>query len=187
MFWTDTEKPLVSSGAMDGSGSVTNLPSSGLNGPWAITLVRPAPPGDPYDSWKIVNFTSEDLAAPLKEASIWGDDADPDSDGNSNLLEYVQGSDPNSPLVLVETMTINTGEKVQLVLRVRTDDPALNSTLESTVDLASAQRHLDHQRCTQHQRHQQERQQPPHRRPSGSRQERRIPAPLRRPRPRRLL
>jgi hypothetical protein len=44
----------------------------------------------PYDEWKAANFT----AAELNDPSISGDNADPDGDGRSNLLEYAMGSNP---------------------------------------------------------------------------------------------
>ena len=50
--------------------------------------------GDPepggYAAWKQTRFTSAELAAP----AISGDDADPDSDGRVNLLEYAFATDP---------------------------------------------------------------------------------------------
>ena len=44
----------------------------------------------PYDVWKAANFT----AAELLDPNISGDDADPDGDGRSNILEYALGSNP---------------------------------------------------------------------------------------------
>lgn len=43
-----------------------------------------------YAAWKQTRFTSTELAAP----AISGDDADPDSDGRVNLLEYAFATDP---------------------------------------------------------------------------------------------
>ena len=47
--------------------------------------------GSPYEAWRENNFSVEDLADDL----ISGFDADTDSDGLSNLLEYALGGDPN--------------------------------------------------------------------------------------------
>jgi hypothetical protein len=44
----------------------------------------------PYEAWKAANFT----AAELNDPAISGDDADPDGDGRSNLLEYALGGNP---------------------------------------------------------------------------------------------
>ncbi|MEN8774870.1 MAG: hypothetical protein ABF379_05925 [Akkermansiaceae bacterium] len=139
MYWTDTETQLIGSSSMDGSGSSTSLASTGLDGPWAIDLVRPVPLVDPYDAWQRDHFSDEDLADFAKELTLWGDDADPDSDGATNILEYAQGTDPNSLVVSSNTMSIASGEKVQVIFRMRSDDPDLDFTLEATKDLS-----LDH-------------------------------------------
>lgn len=48
----------------------------------------------PVDFWRIGNFTSIDLDNPGLEASVWGDTANPDTDGQNNLLEYATGTAP---------------------------------------------------------------------------------------------
>lgn len=136
MYWTDTETQLIGSGSMDESGSTTSLASTGLDGPWAIDLVRPVPLADPYDAWQRDHFSDEDLADPAKELTVWGDDADPDGDGAANILEYAQGTDPNSPVVSSNTMSVTSGEKVQVVFRMRSDDPDLDFALEAIDDLS---------------------------------------------------
>ncbi len=45
-----------------------------------------------YETWKLGQFTASELADPL----IGGDDADPDHDGISNLMEFVLGGLPKS-------------------------------------------------------------------------------------------
>ncbi len=47
-----------------------------------------------YQLWRSGFFTPEQLADPGLEATLWGDDADPDGDGWSNFLEYAMGTDP---------------------------------------------------------------------------------------------
>lgn len=48
----------------------------------------------PVQGWRSEHFTEEELANPALEATVWGNDADPDGDGSSNLLEYANGRDP---------------------------------------------------------------------------------------------
>lgn len=137
MYWTDTETELIGSSSMDGSGSTTSLASTGLDGPWAIDLVRPVPLGDPLDAWRDDHFSSEDLADPSKEETVWGGNADPDGDGVPNVMEYARGTDPNSPAVSPGTISFESGEKVRITFRMRADDPELNFVWEATDDLSS--------------------------------------------------
>lgn len=44
----------------------------------------------PFDAWRFVHFTTEELA----DSSVSGDSADPDADGLPNLLEYALGAAP---------------------------------------------------------------------------------------------
>lgn len=47
------------------------------------------------DAWRLLHFpqTAND---PSKEATSWGNQADPDADGYINLLEFLQDTDPNA-------------------------------------------------------------------------------------------
>ena len=135
MYWTDTETQLIGSSSMDGSGSTISIVSVGLDGPWAIDLARPIPLANPYEAWRREQFLSDDLIDPRKDLLVWGASADPDSDGANNLLEYAQGTDPNSVLRETGMMPVVVGQKIQIVFRVRSDDPALAFTFEATDDL----------------------------------------------------
>ena len=42
-------------------------------------------------AWRNAQFTSAELTDPALEATLWGDQADPDGDGLANLLEYALG------------------------------------------------------------------------------------------------
>ena len=46
------------------------------------------------DSWRSSHFTEAELADPELEATLWGDDADPDGDGLSNCLEFLLQGNP---------------------------------------------------------------------------------------------
>jgi len=55
--------------------------------------------------WENTYFSFTDLADPAKEATVWGINADPDSDGLANLIEYATNTSPTadtlaSPAVL---------------------------------------------------------------------------------------
>lgn len=50
--------------------------------------------GSTLDLFRAVNFSAADLADPSKEATVWGDKADPDMDGQSNFFEFVAGLNP---------------------------------------------------------------------------------------------
>ncbi|HKQ37726.1 MAG TPA: hypothetical protein VJ063_06580, partial [Verrucomicrobiae bacterium] len=50
--------------------------------------------GNTIEDWRAANFSAADLQDPSKEATVWGDLADPDSDGRENLMEYALGLNP---------------------------------------------------------------------------------------------
>jgi len=55
--------------------------------------------GNSLDAWRSQYFSYADLSDPTKEATVWGDLADPDQDGMNNLLEFAIGLDPLTPEV----------------------------------------------------------------------------------------
>jgi PKD repeat protein len=103
--------------------------------------VSNAPPPTPLETWRLAHFSAADLADLTKEAPIWGDDADPDFDGNRNWKEYVFGGDPRDPSdasfhVRVQTTMGAGGEPVlEVTYWRRTNDPALTFTHEVAADL----------------------------------------------------
>ena len=72
-------------------------------GEWGVLIEAPIP-GAPaqadgeekLNSWRIMHFNEADLIDPEKNASVWGDRADPDRDNIPNLIEYYMGLDPNA-------------------------------------------------------------------------------------------
>ncbi|MGC4016046.1 MAG: lamin tail domain-containing protein [Luteolibacter sp.] len=73
-------------------------PDQGLGSNWRASYTPGGNPGLPdlqsYTDWRTATFSPSDLADPAKEATIWGDHADPDGDGLSNLVEFATGSSP---------------------------------------------------------------------------------------------
>jgi hypothetical protein len=47
-----------------------------------------------YEGWLYGSFSEVDLFDPALEAEVWGEHADPDEDGLSNLMEYFTARDP---------------------------------------------------------------------------------------------
>ena len=52
--------------------------------------------GDAVEEWRDANFSAADLEDPAKEATLWGNSANPDEDLWSNDFEFFFGTDPNS-------------------------------------------------------------------------------------------
>ena len=136
MYWTDTATELVASGPKGGNAAVTTL-ASGLNGPWGIDLVRPISLGDPYEGWQQIHFTEGELGDVNLEVSVWGEAADPDQDGRTNLLEYAQGTDPRSASNRSGALVVEGSDQSRVIVRLRADDAALNFDLEASENLSS--------------------------------------------------
>lgn len=70
-------------GQLGAGGTKTTMASVGIS----VT-------GDAWDVWRNQHFTVAELTHPAKEAAVWGDAADPDSDEQDNGFEFVAGTDP---------------------------------------------------------------------------------------------
>ncbi len=85
----------------------------------AYTLGRPATAfvtivDDAYDAWRNRHFTPPQLAIP----SISADTADPDNDGNPNLIEFGMGLDPWNPdATPLEIQVTRDGDSLEVDLR----------------------------------------------------------------------
>ena len=93
--------------------------------------------------WRQACFNAQALADPAQESTVWGDNADPDGDGVSNLQEYLFGTDPRhanpgdaSTLKIARGIYPNT---VSAIFQRRTDDPSLLYVLETSSDLTQWQ------------------------------------------------
>ena len=107
--------------------------------PVTFTLLNTPP--TLIETWRGENFSAADLNDPAKEASIWGNAADPDQDGNHNWKEYAFGGDPLDPsdanLHVKLQITSGTGGETVLELTYwqRSNDPALTFTHQVSSDL----------------------------------------------------
>ncbi len=93
--------------------------------------------------WRSTDFSAAVLANPGLEATVWGDNADPDGDGVSNLEEYLFGTDPlhanpgdRSPVQVAAGPEPGT---LLITYRRRTDDRSLVYSLQGSADLANWQ------------------------------------------------
>ena len=93
--------------AADGSGSALVLinptanPDPAVAANWRASYVPGGVPGA-ADVWTIAlwrsqYFSAADLGDPALEATLWGDAADPDSDGFTNFAEFVLNASPLNP------------------------------------------------------------------------------------------
>jgi hypothetical protein len=78
---------------------------------------------------------------PALAEALWGDNADPDGDGASNLHEYVFGTDPLSANPGDATpLSVTPGQDPGTILvsyRRRTDDATLSYALEASGDFTN--------------------------------------------------
>jgi hypothetical protein len=97
----------------------------------------------PLDQWRLQYFPPIVLSDPSLEATVWGNNADPDGDGAPNIMEYVFGTNPTSadpgdtaPLQIFKTANPAT---VMLVYKRRTDDWRLVYTIETATSFGTWQ------------------------------------------------
>ncbi|WP_269542112.1 sulfatase-like hydrolase/transferase [Cerasicoccus fimbriatus] len=73
--------------------------------------------------WRAFNFENAALEDSGQELGVWGDAADPDGDGYSNLLEYALGGDPfqSAPLGLLDFSFADGVPSFRLIQRTGSD------------------------------------------------------------------
>jgi hypothetical protein len=64
--------------------------------------------------WRNAHFSTDDLADPSKEVTVWGDAADPDRDGLPNLMEFGLDGDPNAGAATVRPVVDMAAGKLTL-------------------------------------------------------------------------
>lgn len=91
--------------------------------------ISPPAPSDAYTSWLATHFTLAELAEP----ALTGPDADPDSDGLANLLEYALDGDPASAASAPAPVASVLGSTLQLTFRRARAE--LTYTVQASSDL----------------------------------------------------
>jgi hypothetical protein len=86
--------------------------------------------GDTLDTWHNRYFTEHDLTDTNKEATVWGDLADPDLDGRNNLMEFALGLDPLTRETSITgidsgSVAINGSTYLSLTFKQRKSEPLL--------------------------------------------------------------
>jgi hypothetical protein len=97
-----------------------------LNG---MEVIASTPPLSAYETWRLSHFTAPQLADPALETSLWGDRADPDLDGKSNLLEYATGSNPRAGDSAAAAVVGRSAANRLTLAFTRIGDPALTYTV----------------------------------------------------------
>jgi hypothetical protein len=131
-----------------GSDSFVVRVSDGQGGTDSITVNLTVEAVAAYVRWTYDSFPSLD---PGTEASVWGEGADPDGDGYTNLEEFAHGLDPRladcAPNLLSCTREL-AGGAILLSYKLRMDGeaPALDYTVQVAADLAGTWTELSPER-----------------------------------------
>jgi hypothetical protein len=123
----------------DGASVTNTFTLTVQSGPFASPDSQP---GDPLGAWRHLYFPGEWLDPSLAD-SIWGDNADPDGDGASNLQEYVFGGNPlRADPGDATPLSISAGPEpgtLLLTYKRRYDDPNLVYSIEHAAGSAGWQ------------------------------------------------
>lgn len=98
--------------------------------------------GSTIEDWRAANFAAADLQDPTKEATVWGDLADPDNDGRQNLMEYALGlnplgSEPQETALLSQTVSTGGNQYQTLTFNARLNETSLQYITEVSADNAT--------------------------------------------------
>lgn len=111
--------------------------ADGRGGSDLVTVNLTVNPAAAYDRWTYTSFPN---LSPATEASVWGDAADPDGDGYTNLEEFAHGLDPNvadaaSNLIACSREAVGGAIVLAYKLRIDGQTQALNYVVEVAADL----------------------------------------------------
>ncbi|MDA0811825.1 MAG: hypothetical protein O3C21_05465 [Verrucomicrobia bacterium] len=97
-------------------------------------------PAGGVEAWRTASFSANVLADPGKEATVWGDHANPDGDPLPNLLEYFTGSNPLMADPDAMRLERTPGGLPALVYRQAKNAPGVESFPEWTPSLGNWRR-----------------------------------------------
>ncbi len=90
--------------------------------------------------WRTLHFSAPDRADPAKEATVWGNSADPEGDGIPNCGEYLLLLDPNacdSPLAGIATTEYLGIDWLGFTYTRAKDRPGVTEAIQTSTDLAA--------------------------------------------------
>jgi len=90
-----------------------------------------------YDDWLTGQFTAGQLGNSALEATLWGMAADPDNDGQENILEMLFGSDPEIALPVQTIFQRTTSTQVSFRFPISADFPADSVKVEWSSNMSS--------------------------------------------------
>lgn len=120
---------------------ITATDGSATNRVFFLFTVTPSNPGNALEVWRANYFTTADLQDPTKEATIWGDLADPDSDGRHNLMEFALGlnplaSEPQEFAFVSQHVNFGGNQYLTLTFNSRINEPLIQYIPEVSSDNA---------------------------------------------------
>jgi hypothetical protein len=95
--------------------------------------------GSSLDLWRESYFTAADLEDPAREATVWGELADPDNDGRHNLMEFALGlhplgSEPQELAFVTAVVTSGGNQYLTLTFNSRINEPLIQYIPEVSAD-----------------------------------------------------
>lgn len=115
--------------------AINDMGNSGWGGP--LTDTQPLPITvhlTRLGAWQHVHFPN-DIGDPLKQATVWGRDANPDNDPHANVWEFFMNTDPNAPTPGGQASQSWVSGSFHMQWRIGSGINPASWTLESSPDL----------------------------------------------------